>query len=92
MSNGSVDPAEVRHVADLARVDLAAEEIEAFAEQFAAVLEYFDALDEVPEIESEPDLTNVLRTDEVCDGLTQREALRNAPDIEDGHFEGPPVG
>ena len=92
MSNGSVDPAEVRHVADLARVDLAEEETEAFAEQFAAVLEYFDALDEVPEIESEPDLTNVLRTDEVHGGLTQGEALQNAPDTEDGYFEGPPVG
>ena len=92
MSNGSVDPAEVRHVADLARVDLADEETETFAEQFAAVLEYFEALDEVPEIESEPDLTNVLRTDEVRDGLTQGEALRNAPDTEDGYFEGPPVG
>jgi aspartyl-tRNA(Asn)/glutamyl-tRNA(Gln) amidotransferase subunit C len=92
MSNGSVDPAEVRHVADLARVDLADEEIETFAEQFGDVLEYFDALDEVPEVEADPDLANVLRTDEVRDGLTQEEALRNAPDTEDGYFEGPPVG
>ena len=92
MSNGSVDPAEVRHVADLARVDLTDEEIETFAGQFGDVLEYFDALDEVPEVEADPDLANVLRTDEVRDGLTQEEALRNAPDTEDGYFEGPPVG
>ena len=92
MSNGSVDPDEVRHVADLARVDLADEDIETFAEQFGDVLGYFDALDEVPEVEADPDLANVLRTDEVRDGLTQEEALRNAPDTEDGYFEGPPVG
>ena len=92
MSNGSVDPAAVRHVAGLARVDLAEDEVEAFAAQFAAVLDYFETLDEVPEVESDPDLANVLRTDEVRAGLTQNEALRNAPDTEDGYFEGPPVG
>jgi len=92
MSNGSVDPDTVRHVAGLARVDIAESEVEAFATQFAEVLEYFETLDEVPAVESEPDLTNVLRTDEMRDSLTQDEALGNAPDTEDGYFEGPPVG
>jgi aspartyl-tRNA(Asn)/glutamyl-tRNA(Gln) amidotransferase subunit C len=92
MSNGSVDPAAVSHVADLARVDLDEGEREKFAAQFADILDYFEALDEVPEIESEPDLVNVLRTDEAREGLSQEEALRNAPATEDDYFKGPPVG
>lgn len=92
MSDGSVDPAAVRHVAELARVDLAEDEIEAFAAQFADILEYFEALDDVPEVEAEPDLVNVLRTDEVRESLSQEAALRNAPETDEGYFEGPPVG
>jgi len=91
MSESSVDPEEVRHVADLARVDLADEEVAEFTEQFADILDYFEALDEVPEVESEPELVNVMRADEVRDGLSQEEALRNAPETEDGFFKGPTV-
>jgi len=87
-----VDDAEVRHVASLARVDLDDEEVELFAEQFADILEYFDALDDVPETDSETELDNVMRPDEVREGLTQEEALRNAPETEDGYFKGPRVG
>jgi aspartyl-tRNA(Asn)/glutamyl-tRNA(Gln) amidotransferase subunit C len=91
MSESAVDPEEVAHVADLARVDLADDELEAFAEQFADILAYFETLDEVPEVESEPELTNVMRADEVEDSLDQAEALDNAPDAEDGFFKGPRV-
>lgn len=92
MSSESVDPETVAHVADLARVDLEADERERFAAQFEDVFNYFETLDEVPEVESEPDLVNVLRPDEVGESLSQDEALRNAPATEDGYFEGPPVG
>ncbi|MFB6123853.1 MAG: Asp-tRNA(Asn)/Glu-tRNA(Gln) amidotransferase subunit GatC [Haloferacaceae archaeon] len=91
MSETPVDAEEVRHVADLARVDLDESELEEFAAQFADILDYFDALDEVPEVESETDLVNVMRPDEVREGLTQEEALRNAPETEDGYFKGPRV-
>jgi aspartyl-tRNA(Asn)/glutamyl-tRNA(Gln) amidotransferase subunit C len=86
-----VDPEEVRHVADLARVDLDDESVEAFAGQFADILAYFETLDEVPEVEREEELDNVLRPDEVRDGLSQEEALSNAPDSEEGYFKGPKV-
>ena len=92
MSDETVDPAAVRHVADLARVDLEEDETETFAAQFADILGYFDALDEVPEIEDEPALVNVLRADEVRDSLPQEDALDNAPETDDGYFKGPPVG
>ena len=90
-AEGRVDPEEVRHVADLARVALREEELEAFAEEFTDILEYFEALDEVPEVEAEPDLVNVMRPDEVREGLSQEEALANAPETEDGYFKGPRV-
>ena len=95
MSDGDDEPAvtgeEVRKVADLARVDLTDEEVEEFAEQFEAVLADFETLDEVPEVEAEPDLVNVMRADEVEEGLTQEEALSNAAETEDGYFKGPRV-
>jgi aspartyl-tRNA(Asn)/glutamyl-tRNA(Gln) amidotransferase subunit C len=87
----TVDDEEVRHVARLARVDLDEAEVERFTEQFGEILEYFEALDAVPETEPEPELANVMRPDEVEAGLTQEEALRNAPETEDGHFKGPKV-
>jgi aspartyl-tRNA(Asn)/glutamyl-tRNA(Gln) amidotransferase subunit C len=87
----TVDDEEVRHVASLARVDLADDEVERFAEQFGDILEYFEALDDVPEVDREAELANVMRADEVREGLTQEEALRNAPETEDGYFKGPKV-
>lgn len=91
MSDSPVDPEEVRHVASLARIDLDAEEIDRFTEQFADILAAFERLDDVPETESEPDLTNVMRPDEVHDSLSQDDALQNAPESEAGYFKGPKV-
>ena len=87
----AVDDEEVRHVASLARVDLEEREVERFADQFADILEYFEALDDVPDVNSEADLANVMRPDEVREGLTREEALSNAPETEDGQFRGPRV-
>ena len=81
----------VEHVAELARVDLEAGERERFAEQFADILGYFETLDEVPAVEREPELTNVMRPDEVADSLDREAALGNAPETEDGKFKGPRV-
>jgi aspartyl-tRNA(Asn)/glutamyl-tRNA(Gln) amidotransferase subunit C len=91
MSDQSVSPEEVRHVAELARIGLNEEEVEQFTEQFGEILEAFETLDEVPETEAETDLENVLRADEVGESLDQEEALRNAPHTEDGYFKGPRV-
>ena len=87
----SVDRDEVRHVAGLARVDLDDDEVDAFAGQFGDILEHFEALEDVPEVEAEPDLVNVMRPDEERDCLSQEEALRNAEESEDGRFKGPKV-
>ncbi|QGN06439.1 Asp-tRNA(Asn)/Glu-tRNA(Gln) amidotransferase subunit GatC [Halorhabdus sp. CBA1104] len=91
MSESVVDPEEVEHVADLARVNLDPEERERFTEQFADILSYFETLDDVPEVEPSAELTNVMRPDEVTESLDRDAALENAPDSEDGFFKGPNV-
>ncbi|MFC6975996.1 Asp-tRNA(Asn)/Glu-tRNA(Gln) amidotransferase subunit GatC [Halomicroarcula sp. GCM10025709] len=91
MSDTAVDPDEVRHVADLARVDLDDEELTRFTEQFGDILDAFEALDEVPETDRESELANVMRPDEVRESLSQEEALQNAPESEEGQFKGPKV-
>lgn len=91
MTEDAVDSGEVRHMADLARVALDDGEVELFVEQFATILAYFDSLDEVPEVERESDLANVMRADEERASLDREEALRNAPETEDDYFKGPRV-
>ncbi|AWB28068.1 Asp-tRNA(Asn)/Glu-tRNA(Gln) amidotransferase subunit GatC [Halococcoides cellulosivorans] len=91
MSDRTVDHEEVRHVADLARVDLDDDAVDRMADQFGDILEYFDRLDEVPETDADPDLTNVLRADEVRESLDTEDALDNAAETEAGYFKGPRV-
>ena len=91
MTAPAVDPEDVEHVADLARVDLDDSEVDRFTEQFADILDYFETLEEVPEVDSDADLVNVMRPDETHDGLSQEEALENAPESEEGYFKGPKV-
>ncbi len=82
---------EVRYVAELARLELTPAEIEAFAAQLSAVLEYAAALqhvdtEHVPPTTSVLPLYNVMRADEPEPGLSVEEALANAPDRQDGYF------
>jgi aspartyl-tRNA(Asn)/glutamyl-tRNA(Gln) amidotransferase subunit C len=91
MSDDAVDTDEVRHVADLARVDLTDDEVARFSDQFGEILDAFEAIEAVPEVEPEADLANVMRADEERDSLSQDEALANAPETEDGYFKGPRV-
>ncbi|SDJ35157.1 aspartyl/glutamyl-tRNA(Asn/Gln) amidotransferase subunit C [Halovenus aranensis] len=91
MSNSPVDTDEVEHIAELARIDLDEDERDLFAEQFADILASFETLDEVPEVDRDPDLTNVMRTDDVEESLDREAALSNAPETEDGQFKGPRV-
>ncbi len=91
MSEDAVSPEEVRHVAELARVDLGDDEVDRFTRQFADILEYFETLDEVPEVDREAPLANVMRPDEERESLDSEAALRNASETEDGYFKGPNV-
>lgn len=81
MSSSDLD---VAYVARLARLDLTSEEIHLFQSQLAQVLEHAARLSEVNVEDIEPaahvfPVFDVLREDEPRPGLTQEEALRNAP-------------
>ena len=91
MTEPVVDPEDVSHVADLARVDIDEAELDRFTDQFADILGYFETLEEVPEVDSDSELVNVMRPDETRESLSQEEALQNAPDSEEGYFKGPKV-
>lgn len=80
----AIDRSVVRHVADLARIDLSDAEVERFTAQLSVVLDAIGKLREVdtaaiPPTASVLPLDNVMREDEVRPGLTLEEAMRNAP-------------
>ncbi len=86
-----LDRETVQTVAALARLDLTPAEEELFATQLGQVLAYADRLQTVDTSNVPPTpyvipLTNVIRDDDVTSGLTQQEALANAPDCQDGFF------
>ena len=82
---------EVRHVAELAKLQLTDAEVAQFTEQLSAVLDYAERLREVDTSHVPPTpyplpLTNVLLADEPGPCLSNEEALANAPDRADGFF------
>jgi aspartyl-tRNA(Asn)/glutamyl-tRNA(Gln) amidotransferase subunit C len=93
---GRISPADVAHVARLARLDLTDAELERFAEQLGAVLEHardVEALDTAgvaPTAHPLP-LRNVLREDMVVPGLDRDEVLAQAPEAESGRFRVPRI-
>ena len=82
---------DVRHVALLARLGLEPGEEEFYAEQLDGILTLIDRLQEV-DVDHIPPTAQVvplvarLRKDEPRPGLTQEQALANAPEAEDGFF------
>jgi aspartyl-tRNA(Asn)/glutamyl-tRNA(Gln) amidotransferase subunit C len=75
---------DVAYVAQLARLQLTAEETELFQKQLGDVLKYAEKLKEVnvQGVEAAAHavpIFNVFRSDDPCDWLTATEALSNAP-------------
>jgi aspartyl-tRNA(Asn)/glutamyl-tRNA(Gln) amidotransferase subunit C len=90
----SRDP--VAHVARLARLELADDELDMFTEQLGAVLDHAAdvealELDDVPPTSHPYPLKNVLRADVVSATVDTAEVLGAAPAVEDGRFRVPPI-
>ena len=82
---------QVRHVATLARLGLEAGEEEFYAAQLSGILGHIDRLsrlhtDDIPPTAQVVELENPLRDDVPEPGLSQAEALANAPAAADGYF------
>ncbi len=87
---------DVEHIGWLASIKIEDEEKDELVEQFNSILDYFQQLDEVDTEGVEPtyrvvDLSNVFREDGACRSLSQGEALRNAPRLEQGYFKSPRI-
>ena len=91
-----MEPEQVRRVAELARLELAEEELERTARELSAVLEFAATLRRLdlagcePSVFAPPDTP--LRDDARDDRrLTQAQATAGAPETEDGCFIVPPI-
>jgi len=91
-----VTPELVRHLAELSRLRLSDEEVEKIIPELRSVLGYFERIseldvDDLEELVRPIFSSNVLRPDEAAPGLDQEEALRMAPEKQDGFFKLPRV-
>jgi aspartyl-tRNA(Asn)/glutamyl-tRNA(Gln) amidotransferase subunit C len=88
--------ADAEHVAQLARLALADDEIDRFTGELEGILEHAEDLaaldlDDVPPTAHPLPLVNVLRADEVGPTLDRDEVLAEAPAAEDGRFRVPRI-
>jgi aspartyl-tRNA(Asn)/glutamyl-tRNA(Gln) amidotransferase subunit C len=79
-----ITPQEVSHVADLARLQMSQEEIEALARQLDDILTYVAKLNELDTEAIVPtthaiSIVNAFRDDEMKPSLVREKALANAP-------------
>ncbi len=90
---------EVKHVSDLAHLELTEEEVRKFLPQLDSIIEYMQKLNELETTHVEP-LAQVtypagenpaLRSDAPRPTFTQKEALANAPDADGHYFKVPQV-
>ncbi|MFM7210403.1 MAG: Asp-tRNA(Asn)/Glu-tRNA(Gln) amidotransferase subunit GatC [Actinomycetota bacterium] len=92
----AITRAEVAHLARLARLALAEDELDHYAEQLDVILQSVArvsevAADDIPPTSHPLPLVNVFRPDEVAPSLTQAQALAAAPAVEDGRFRVPRI-
>ena len=92
----NVTPEQVKHVADLARLNIDPEAIQKISRQVAAILAYVDTLNEVDTRDVPPtshaiELNNTFRPDTAHAHLSVDQALANAPVRENGFFVVPKV-
>ena len=91
MSDTSLTAADVRAIADLARLELSDDEVARYQRQLSAILGYFQKLQELDTSQIDPTssvlpLTNVMRADESADPLRVEEVVANAPDSDGQQF------
>ena len=87
---------EVEHVAKLARLELAEGEKDKLIDQLSNILTYVETLNGLDTKGVEPtshvlDIKNVMRDDVSAPGLSQEQALANAPEKAAGHFKVPKI-
>jgi aspartyl-tRNA(Asn)/glutamyl-tRNA(Gln) amidotransferase subunit C len=92
----AITRAEVAHLARLARLDLAEDELDHYAEQLDVILTSVArvsevAADDIPPTSHPVPLVNVTRPDVARPGLPREEVLAAAPAVEDDRFRVPRI-
>ncbi|UCE05642.1 MAG: Asp-tRNA(Asn)/Glu-tRNA(Gln) amidotransferase subunit GatC [bacterium] len=92
----AITKAEVEKIAKLAKLKFTEDEKEKLTEELAQIIAYVEKLDELDLENVAPtphvlNLKNIMRDDEVRSGLSQEEALMNAPARHSGFFSVPKV-
>ena len=92
----SVDADTVRHIAHLARIAVAEDEVEHLKDELNAMLAFVEQLGEVKVDGVEPmtsvtPMTMKKRVDAVTDGGIAEDIVRNAPSSDDNYFVVPKV-
>ncbi|WP_425058042.1 Aspartyl/glutamyl-tRNA(Asn/Gln) amidotransferase subunit C [Sporomusa carbonis] len=87
---------DVENVALLSRLEMTPAELDSYAVQLNAILEYAEVLNKLDTTGVEPTahvlpLKNVMRPDAVKPSLSRELALANAPEAEDGYFKVPKI-
>ncbi len=91
-----IDREQVRKVANLARLEMAAEEEEQMTDQLSSILEYFEQLSELDTTDVAPttraiDVSNVTRPDELQPYPDREALLGEAPDQDGDFFKVPQI-
>jgi len=91
----------MERTADLVRITLSEEETELFTNQLNAFINFADQLNELDTENVKPtthgsvieasDVKNVMRKDEPKKWITREEALKNAPDADEGQIRVPSI-
>lgn len=92
----SVTRKDVEHIADLARLHLAENEIEEYTTQLNSILEYVRKLSElntenVAPLSHPVEGVNIFRDDDVKPSVDREDTLKNAPSKDDEFFKVPKV-
>jgi len=87
---------DIRHIAELARLKLADEEIDTFTNQFGNILSYIERLNRVDTENIAPmshpsQMINAFRDDIVVPSIPTERALSNAPERDENAFIVPKV-
>ena len=92
----AISKEQVRHVALLARLELSDEQVEQIGGDLNSILEHIDQIRQLDLEGVEPtahplDVVNTTRPDVIKPGLSQDDALKNAPQAENGSFVIPQI-
>jgi len=91
-----IEEKDVKHIANLARLELTDEEVKKFSSQLGSILEHVANMSELDTSKVKPTahavaLSNVLREDKVNHEVSREKALSNAPEEEEGAFKVPRI-